>query len=249
MPVTHGEPRTAIVTGAGRGIGAAVAKRLAGHGHRVAVVDKDADVAASTAEAIGGLAITADVADEDAVTGAVAATADALGPPTILVNNAGFARDQLIDDMPAEDWDAVVDVHLRGAFLCSRAVTGHMRDAGWGRIVSISSISALGHANRVNYSAAKAGLNGFTQALALELGPAGVTVNAVAPGFIVSDMTARTAKRLGRTPQEHQRLVAETLPVRRVGVPDDIAHAVEYLTSEGAGFVTGQILYVAGAPR
>ncbi len=247
--MTHGEPRTAIVTGAGRGIGAAVAKRLASHGHRVAVVDRDADAAARTAASIGGLAITADVADEEAVTAAVAATVEALGPPAILVNNAGFARDQPIDDMPAADWDAVVDVHLRGAFLFGRAVAGPMRAAGWGRIVSISSISSLGHENRVNYSAAKAGINGYTQALAVELGPAGVTVNAVAPGFIVSDMTARTAKRLGRSTEEHQRIVAATLPVRRVGYPEDIAHAVEYLTSEGAGFVTGQILFVAGAPR
>jgi 3-oxoacyl-[acyl-carrier protein] reductase len=247
--VTHGEPRTAIVTGAGRGIGAAVARRLASHGHRVAVVDRDEAAAAETAAALGGLAITADVADEEAVTSTVAAVADALGPPTILVNNAGFARDQPIDDMPAADWDAVLGVHLRGAFLFSRAVTGPMRTAGWGRIVNISSISALGHENRVNYSAAKAGVNGFTQSLAVELGPAGVTVNAVAPGFIVSAMTARSAERLGRSFTEHQRLAAETLPVRRVGQPEDIAHAVEYLTSEGAGFVTGQILYVAGAPR
>jgi 3-oxoacyl-[acyl-carrier protein] reductase len=247
--VTHGEARTAIVTGAGRGIGAAVAARLASHGHRVAVVDRDEAAAAAAAAELGGLAITADVADEDAVTSAVATVVAELGPPTILVNNAGFARDQPIDDMPAADWDAVVDVHLRGAFLFSRAVTGHLRAAGWGRVVSISSISALGDENRVNYSAAKAGLIGFTRALALDLGPAGVTVNAVAPGFIVSDMTARSARRLGRTPEEHQRLVAETLPVRRVGQPADIAHAVEYLTSEGAGFVTGQVLYVAGASR
>lgn len=147
------------------------------------------------------------------------------------------------------DWDAVVDVCLRGAFMMTRAVTPHLKTAGFGRIVNISSISALGDDGRVPYGTAKAGLHGLAKSVALELGPSGVTANVVAPGFVVSDMTARSAVRLGHTFEEFQRLAAEELPVRRVGLPDDIAHAVSYLTSDGAGYVTGQVLYVAGAPR
>jgi 3-oxoacyl-[acyl-carrier protein] reductase len=241
--------RVAVVTGGGRGIGAGIARRLAADGHRVAVLDVDTDAAEAVAASVSGVAVPCDVAAENAVTAAFASVVESLGAPTIVVNNAGFARDQPLDEMPLSDWDAVVDVCLRGAFLTTRAAAPHMRAAGWGRIVNISSISALGDDDRVQYVAAKAGLNGFTKAVALELGPAGVTANVVAPGFIVSDMTARTAARLGRTVEEHQRIAAESLPVRRVGHPEDIAHAVSYLTSEGAGYVTGQVLYVAGAPR
>lgn len=240
--------RTAVVTGGGNGIGAGVARRLAADGRRVAVLDVDLDGARAVAEEIGGLAVHCDVSDEDSVAAAVGQVAASLGEPTVLVNNAGFARDQPLDDMPLSDWDSVVDVVLRGAFLTVRAITPYLRAAGFGRVVNISSISALGDEERVQYVAAKSGLNGFTKAAALELGPVGVTVNAVAPGFVVSDMTARTAARLGRTFAEHQRIVAESLPVRRVGLPSDIAHAVSYLTSDDAGYVTGQVLYVAGAP-
>jgi 3-oxoacyl-[acyl-carrier protein] reductase len=251
--VDHGAPRTAIVTGAGRGIGAAIARRLAHHGHGVAILDRDVEAATAAAKSIdpkgtSAFAVAVDVADERSVSEAVTATVRTIGAPTILVNDAGFARDQPIEDMSIADWDAVVDVHLRGAFLMTRATCEHMRAAGWGRIVNISSVSALGDDYRVNYSAAKSGLHGFTKACALELGPSGITANVVAPGFIVSDMTAATARRLGRSFEEHQQLVAATLPVRRVGQPDDIANAVSYLTSDGAGYVTGQILYVAGSP-
>jgi 3-oxoacyl-[acyl-carrier protein] reductase len=242
-----------LVTGAGRGIGAAIARRLVHCGHRVALLDRDAEAVATSAEAIDpegtfAVAVAADVADERSVGEAVAATVEAIGPPTILVNNAGFARDQPLEDMPLADWDAAIDVNLRGAFLTTRATCGHMRAAGWGRIVNVSSTSALGDEERVNYSAAKSGLHGFTKACALELGPSGVTANVVAPGFVVSDMTRATARRLGRSFEEHQRLAAASLPVRRVGRPEDIAHAVSYLSSDGAGYVTGQILYVAGSP-
>ncbi len=238
--------RTAIVTGGARGIGAGIARRLTADGHRVAVLD--ADPAPATAADPADLVLRCDVSSEQAVAAAVEEVVSALGPPTILVNNAGFARDQPLDAMPLSDWDAVVDVCLRAAFLTTRAVAPHLKAAGFGRIVNISSTSALGDDDRVQYVAAKAGLNGFTKAVALELGPFGVTANAVAPGFVVSDMTARTAARLGRTVEEHQRIVAASLPVRRVGRPEDIAHAVSYLASEGAGYVTGQVLYVAGAP-
>ena len=245
--------RTAIVTGAARGIGAAVARRLAADGMPVAVVDLAEDDCAETVAQIaaaGGTAvgIGADVSDERAVEAAVARTAKELGAPTVLVNNAGYARDAELGDMTTEMWDDVFGVHMRGMFFTTREVRPYMVEAGYGRIVNLSSISALGHAGRVNYSAAKAGVIGFTKALANELGPYGVTANAVAPGFVVSAMTAKTARRLGRDFEEHQRIAAESIPVRRVGVPEDIANAVGFFAGEDAGFVNGQVLYVAGGP-
>lgn len=242
---------TAIVTGAARGIGAAVAARFVREGHAVALLDLDAEALAETAKGLaadGGtvLAIPTDVSDEAAVTAAVERTAGELGAPTILVNNAGYARDAEIGDMSTEDWDEVFGVHMRAAFFTTRFVQRYMVEAGWGRVVNISSISALGHAGRVNYSAAKAGIIGFTKALANELGPKGVTANAVAPGFIVSAMTAKSARRLGRDFEEHQRIAAESIAVRRVGKPEDIANAVAFFASEDSGFVTGQVLYVSG---
>jgi 3-oxoacyl-[acyl-carrier protein] reductase len=246
--------RVAIVTGAARGIGAATAVRLAADGHAVAVVDLEPASCAGTVESItaaGGraLAVGADVADRDSVDAAVARVAAELGPPAVLVNNAGILRDNLLFRMTDDDWDAVVSVHLRGAFLFSRAAQAHMTAAGWGRIVNLSSTSALGNRGQANYAAAKAGLQGFTKTLAIELGPFGVTVNAVAPGFIVTDMTAATAARVGVDFDEYQRRAAEQIPVRRVGRPADVAHAISYLASEGAGFVSGQVIYVAGGPR
>jgi NAD(P)-dependent dehydrogenase (short-subunit alcohol dehydrogenase family) len=246
-------PRTAIVTGAARGIGAAVAKRLAREGHAIGVIDlKEADCAA-TVDAItnqGGSAIpvAADVADEAAVTNAIERVAAELGPPTVLVNNAGFARDADLAEMTTEQWDSVIGVHLRGSFFTTRAAQRYMVEAQWGRIINVSSISALGTAGRVNYSSAKAGVIGFTKALALELGAQGVTANVIAPGFIVSDMTAATARRLGRDFEEHQRIAARSIPVGRVGQPEDIAHAASFFASPDAGFVSGQVLYVAGGP-
>lgn len=247
-------PRVAIVTGAGRGIGAATAVRLAQDGHAVAALDLSADSCASTVEAIvsaGGsaLAVGADVADESSVAAAVATVADRLGPPTILVNNAGIIRDNLLFKMSVDDWDAVMGVHLRGAFLMTRAVQAHMTAAGFGRVVCLSSTSALGNRGQVNYSAAKAGLQGFTKTLAIELGRFGVTANAVAPGFIQTDMTAATAERMGIPFDEFLRGAASLAPVGRVGQPDDIAHTVSFLVSEGAGFVSGQVIYVAGGPK
>jgi 3-oxoacyl-[acyl-carrier protein] reductase len=151
--------------------------------------------------------------------------------------------------MTADDWDAVLNVHLRGAFLMSRAAQKHMVDAGWGRIVNLSSVSALGNRGQANYSAAKAGLQGLTKTLAIELGPFNVTVNAIAPGFIATDMTRATAERIGVTWDEFTSRAAETIPVRRVGQPEDIAAAVAFLTGEEAGFISGQVIYVAGGPR
>ncbi|MEO3841784.1 3-oxoacyl-ACP reductase FabG [Streptomyces sp. CNZ287] len=245
--------RVAIVTGAARGIGAATAVRLAHEGRAVAVLDLDEGACAETVGKIteaGGtaLAVGCDVSDAAAVEAGVARAAAELGPPVILVNNAGVTRDNLLFKMAEEDWDTVMNVHLRGAFLMSRACQKHMVDAGFGRIVNLSSSSALGNRGQVNYSAAKAGLQGFTKTLAKELGKFGVTANAVAPGFIATEMTAQTAARVGMDFADFQAAAAAQIPVQRVGQPDDIAGAIAFFTGEDAGFVSGQVLYVAGGP-
>ncbi len=248
------ETRTAIVTGAAQGIGAATAQRLAADGLQVAVLDLDADRAQPVVDAItaaGGtaLAVGADVSDPASVDAAVTKIADELGAPTVVVNNAGIIRDNLLFKMTVEDWDSVMAVHLRGAFNTVKAAQKYMTEAKFGRIVNLSSTSAQGNRGQANYSAAKAGLQGYTKTLAIELGKYGVTANAVAPGFIQTDMTAATAERIGVPFDDFIKFSAEQIPVARVGQPEDIAHTVSFLVSEGAGFVSGQVIYVAGGPK
>jgi 3-oxoacyl-[acyl-carrier protein] reductase len=247
-------PRVAIVTGAARGIGAATAVRLAQDGFAVAVLDLEESAAKGTADAIvaaGGTAIAvgADVADAGAVDAAVTRIADELGAPTVLVNNAGITRDNLLFKMTEQDWDAVMGVHLRGSFLMARAVQRYMVDAKWGRIVNLSSTSALGNRGQANYSAAKAGLQGFTKTLALELGRFGITANCIAPGFITSEMTRATAERLGLEWDSYLADRVKAIPVARSGEVEDIAHTVSFFVDDRSGFVSGQVIYVAGGPK
>jgi 3-oxoacyl-[acyl-carrier protein] reductase len=245
--------RVAVVTGAARGIGAATARRLAKDGNAVAILDLDEAACVAVAESIvaeGGRAIGVgcDVASAEQVEAAVARVASELGAPTILVNNAGIIRDNLLFKMTEGDWDSVMAVHLKGAFLMTKACQAHMTAEKYGRIVNLSSSSAQGNRGQANYSAAKAGLQGFTKTLAIELGKFGVTANAVAPGFIQTDMTAATAERIGMEFDKFIEYSASQIPVQRVGQPEDIAATISFLCSEEAGFVSGQVIYVAGGP-
>lgn len=248
------EQKVAVVTGGGRGIGAAIGRRLAEDGFAVALVDlldEDARRVAEEIQDAGGRAIgvRADVGDEESVKAAVQAIVEELGPPVVLVNNAGITRDNLLFKLTTADWDSVMTVHLRGAFLMSREVQRFMVDAGWGRIVNLSSTSALGNRGQANYAAAKAGMQGFTKTLAIELGRYGVTCNAIAPGFIESEMTAATAERMGISFDDFKAQAIAAIPVRRVGRPEDIAALTAFFVREDAGFVSGQVVYAAGGPR
>jgi 3-oxoacyl-[acyl-carrier protein] reductase len=244
--------RVVIVTGAARGIGAATAKRFADEGAAVAVLDLDRDAAAAAAEGLGAtkaVGLACNVADTESVEAAVAQVVEELGKVDVLVNNAGVTRDNLLFKMTDEDWDTVMNVHLRGSFLMTRAVQKHMVAAKYGKILNLSSVSALGNRGQANYSAAKMGLQGFTRTLALELGPFGINANAIAPGFIVTDMTDDTARRVGVEPEEFRKAAAERNPVRRVGYPEDIAAAAAFLCSDEASYITGQVLYVDGGAK
>jgi 3-oxoacyl-[acyl-carrier protein] reductase len=252
--MTHLSGKVAVVTGAARGIGAATATRLGKDGATVAVVDLDEAQTKATADAIvsaGGTAfgIACDVSDEAAVAAAAEQIRAEAGSIDVLVNNAGVLRDNLLFKMSLSDWDTVMGVHLRGSFLWAREAQKTMVENRWGKIVNLSSTSALGNRGQTNYSAAKAGLQGFTKAMAIELGPFNINVNAVAPGFIVTEMTKATAERTGVDFEEMQKRGAQAIPLRRVGRPEDIANVVSTLCSEDTSYVTGQIIYVAGGPK
>jgi 3-oxoacyl-[acyl-carrier protein] reductase len=248
------EGRVALVTGASRGIGRSTAERFAREGARVCLADLEADGASEAAaslvdEGMDAFAVRMDVTSRTEVEEAVGRIVDRYGRLDVLVNNAGVTRDSLLHKMADEDWRQVLNVHLTGAFLCSRAAQKHMVARGYGRIVNVSSTSALGNRGQANYSAAKAGLQGFTKTLAVELGLFGVTVNCVAPGFIETEMTRTTAARMGVPWEDFVAELVRDIPVGRSGRPEDVASAILYFSSDEASFVNGQVLYVAGGPK
>ncbi len=241
------EGQTVLVTGGAKGIGAATAARLASEGAQVVVADFDEAAATETAERIGGCAVRCDVPSRADVEAAVAAAAES-GRLDVLVTCAGIIRDNLIHKMTDDDWEAVIATHLRGTFLAAQAAQAVMTQQGSGSMVLVSSVSALGNRGQANYSAAKAGLQGLTKTLAIELGRFGVRANCVAPGFIATAMTQQTAERIGMSFDDFQATAAEQIPLRRVGQPEDVAGVIAFLCSDDAAYVTGQVIYVSGGP-
>jgi 3-oxoacyl-[acyl-carrier protein] reductase len=236
--------KTALITGGARGIGAATAARLASEGARVVV----ADLAAGDAPE-GGRFVQCDVTSREDVEAAVETAVAHGGSLDILVTCAGIIRDNLLFKMTDDDWTSVIDTHLRGTFLAARAAQRHMVEQKSGKVVLVSSTSALGNRGQTNYSTAKAGLQGMTKTLAIELGPFNINVNCVAPGFIATAMTEQTAERMGVPFDQFSEAVAAQTPLRRVGRPEDVAGTIAFLCSEDASYVSGQVVYVAGGPR
>jgi 3-oxoacyl-[acyl-carrier protein] reductase len=243
------EGKTALVTGGARGIGAATAERFASEGATVVIADFDESAAQETAERIGGRAVRCDVTSRDDVELAVEAAVSAGGSLDILVACAGIIRDNLLFKMTDEDWDGVIDTHLKGSFFAARAAQKHMVAQRSGKMVFVSSTSALGNRGQTNYSTAKAGLQGMTKTLSIELGQFNVNVNCVAPGFIATAMTEQTAERMGLSFDQFAEAIAEQTPLRRVGQPEDVAGTIAFLCSDDAAYVSGQVIYVAGGPR
>jgi 3-oxoacyl-[acyl-carrier protein] reductase len=246
--------RVAFLTGAARGIGAATATKLASEGAAVVITDMDAGPAEETAASIRSsgakaLAIGLDVTNRDQLDAAAARAAQELGRLDILVACAGITRDNLLFRMTDDDWDGVIDTHLKGSFMSARATQKYMVDQRYGKMIFTSSTSALGNRGQANYSTAKAGLQGLTRTLAIELGPFGINVNAVAPGFIETRMTQQTAERVGMDWEEFKANAAKNTPVRRTGKPEDVANVIAFLVSDESSFVSGQVIYVAGGPR
>jgi len=244
--VTRLRGHAAFVTGAARGIGGSIAARLAAEGAAVVVADVDEEAGRQAAEKIatgGATAVAAalDVRDAEAVAAAMTEASARFGKLDILVNNAGVFRDRRLEEMSDSDWDTVLDIDLRGYFVCCRAALPHLRASGWGRIVNISSRAYLGNPGQVNYSAAKAGVIGLTRALSMELGRDGITVNAVAPGMIDTPLVRSHAK----ADEVIARAVAST-PLRRIGTPEDVAAAVAFLVSDDAAYITGDVIHVTG---
>jgi 3-oxoacyl-[acyl-carrier protein] reductase len=242
------QDRVALVTGAGRGIGAATAARLANEDARVVVSDMDIGPAEEVAGPIGGLAVACDVTSRDQVDAMVARAVAELGRLDVLVCCAGIIRDNLLFKMTDDDWDAVIDTHLKGTFLCARAAQRSMVEQKYGKMVFLSSTSALGNRGQANYSTAKAGLQGMARTLAIELGPFNINVNAVAPGFVETRMTQATAERMGVDFEAFKVAAASQIPLGRIGQPDDIASVIAFLCSDESSFVSGQTIYVRGGP-
>jgi len=240
--------RVVLITGGGRGIGAATAEVFAAQGAKVAVSDLDEGPAREVAGPIGGFAIACDVSKRESVEAMVEATVKELGRIEVLVTCAGIIRDNLLFKMTDDDWDAVIDTHLKGTFLCARAAQKHMVQQKYGKMVFLSSTSALGNRGQTNYSAAKAGLQGMARTLAIELGPFNINVNAVAPGFVETRMTRATAERMGIDYESFKIGAASQIPLQRIGPPEDNANVIAFLCSDEAGFVSGQTLYVRGGP-
>ena len=247
--------RVAVITGAAQGIGFGCATRFAEEGASVAIVDLDEAAASAAAAKLPAgrsqkhVGIGCDVSDSAAVDAAVTRVVEDLGGIHVLVNNAGITRDNLLFKMTEEDWDLVMNVHLRGAFLMTRAAQKHFVEQKYGKILNLSSVSALGNRGQANYSAAKMGVQGLTRTLGIELGPFGINANAIAPGFIATEMTDATARRLKMEPEQLRQMNAEHNPVRRVGFPEDIAAAAAFLCSDEASYITGQTLYVDGGAK
>jgi 3-oxoacyl-[acyl-carrier protein] reductase len=241
------EGTTALVTGGAKGIGAAAAERLASEGAHVVVADFDETAAAETAELIGGEAVRCDVTSRADVEAAVEVAARS-GRLDVLVTSAGIIRDNLVHKMTDDDWEAVIATHLRGSFLAAQAAQAVMTKQESGAMVLISSTSALGNRGQANYSAAKAGIQGLTKTLAIELGRFGIRANCVAPGFIATAMTQQTADRMGVSFEDFQTAVAAQVPLQRVGQPEDVASVIAFLASEDAAYVSGQVIYVRGGP-
>ena len=247
--MTRFDGMTAVVTGGAKGIGAATARRLASEGATVVIADFDEEGAKQTAAEIGGHAVRCDVTSLADVEAAVETAKERGGSVDILVTCAGIIRDNLLFKMSDDDWNAVIDTHLKGTFHAVRAAQKHMVEQKSGKIVLISSTSALGNRGQTNYATAKAGLQGMTKTLAIELGPFNVNVNCVAPGFIETAMTRQTAERMGVPFDQFAQAASEQTPLRRVGQPEDVAGTIAFLCSEDAGYVSGQVIYVAGGPR
>jgi 3-oxoacyl-[acyl-carrier protein] reductase len=246
--------RVAFVTGGSRGIGKGITELFAQEGAKVAIIDVNEEALNETTSELRekGYEVYSKVVDVtkfDQVEIAVQEVAQTFGSVDILVNNAGVIRDNLLFKMIESDWDLVMDVHLKGSFNAARAVQKYMVENKYGRIINISSTSALGNRGQANYATAKAGLQGFTKTLSIELGKYGITANSVAPGFIETDMTRETARRIGISFEDLIKASVSKIPVARSGKPEDIANAVAFFADEKSGFVSGQVIYVAGGPK
>src|SRR5690625_2093327 len=246
--------KVAFVTGGSRGIGKGITQQFAEEGAKIAIIDVNEEGLQETAEEFKGKGYdvytkVASVTQPKEVESAMKEVVSAFGSLDILVNNAGVIRDNLLFKMTDDDWQQVMDVHLKGSFNAARAVQKYMVEQNYGRIINISSTSALGNRGQANYATAKAGLQGFTKTLAIELGKYGVTVNAVAPGFIETEMTKSTAERVGVDYDKFVEANISKIPVARSGKPEDIANAAAFFADEASSFVTGQVIYVAGGPK